>query len=269
MTINEYRKELKRMTDEELQEFNRTFGGGERSREERVAEFAHDPKHERRICQLLCLVTQEERMTQGSLWATRAAAVSAISAVTAIVLTLVNLSITSRANERQLALSATPEILVQPSEIVRGKIGEFDLRITNQSLADLQDIRIYEDYFVSQTLKGGPITCHRFGAFVTIPDSTIETLTRGETKTFQINFKSIIENMKLFMSNTKGHRMRIARLTVKFRRKLDGKEFSQAKAYIITGKGGGLLDSDDRGIPAFQGQPTFSDIKRVLGIPND
>jgi hypothetical protein len=75
--------------------------------------------------------------------------------------------------------------------------------------------------------------------------------------------------MEQFYSNReiKGHRMKIVRLIIKFQRKLDGKEFTQSKAYIIAGHGDALFDEDNREI-SLSGMPTFYDVKKVLGVGN-
>ncbi len=170
---------------------------------------------------------------------------------------------------RQLSLAQDPVIRILPEDDVAAEVGSFELSISNQGLSDLSKIRIYEDYFVSLTPKGGPITLHRFGMFSVKPNTVIPTLHRGSTKRFTISFKSILENMKNFdNSDEKGHRMRIARLLVKFRRNIDGKEFSYSKAYVIAGHGDYLLDHDERGI-TFPGGPSFADIKNVLGVSPD
>ena len=166
----------------------------------------------------------------------------------------------------QLILSESPKILIEPSNEVKGSIGEFELFLKNLSFADLYDIRIYEDYFVSLTPKDGPTKLIRFGIFTTKPNSSIQQLKSNKKENFTISFKSINDDMnQLYSSEVKGHRMKIARLTIKFRRKIDGKEFIQSKAYIIAGHGDYLLDYDERGIQ-MPGQPTFEDIKKILGV---
>lgn len=173
--------------------------------------------------------------------------------------------------KKQITLSETPIISIEPPENVKGKIGEFKLFLKNISLADLYDIRIYEDYFVSLTPKDGPTKLVRFGIFTTKPNSSIQQLKLNEKQSFTISFRSMHEDMNQFYnSEIKGHRMKIARLIIKFRRKLDGKEFIQSKAYIIAGHGDYLLDYDERDIRlSVSGEPTFGDIKKILGIVNN
>ncbi|MBL7131433.1 MAG: hypothetical protein ISS45_08555 [Candidatus Omnitrophica bacterium] len=173
----------------------------------------------------------------------------------------------SKIARHQLILSENPRILIEPSETVKGSIGEFELSIRNPSLAELYDIRIYEDYFVTMTLEDGSIKLARIGIFITKPNTTIQQLKPNKKESFMINFKSIIEDMEDFYRERKGLHMRIARLKIKYRRKLDGKEFIQTKAYIIGGHGDYLFDYDERGIRT----PitlSFEDIKNILGAEN-
>ena len=171
-----------------------------------------------------------------------------------------------RIAETQLILAATPIISIEPSENVKGEVGVFGLSIKNLSLVELQGIGIYEDYFVSLTPESGTVKLFRFGSFSTNPNSSIPQLKPNEEKGFEINFKSIYGKMSQFYrSEIKGHRMKIARLRIRFQRKIDGKEFIQSKAYIITGHGDSLLDYDERGLQ-MPGQPTFEDIKKLLGV---
>jgi len=85
MTINEYRKKLNKLSDEKFKSFNEDFGGGQKTREERVREYVDNPKYERRICQLLGLKTQEEKTTKAIQRTVLAASISAAAAVLAII----------------------------------------------------------------------------------------------------------------------------------------------------------------------------------------
>jgi len=269
MTIDEYKRALDKLSDEKLRKFNTDFGGGDLSREQRVTEFVQNPKHERRICQLLGLITQEERLAQASLKSAKASIISSLAAVLAIGLTIVNIFISNAAIKKQVALSVTPQIRILPSDDVKGKIGEFELTLSNPSPANFTNVRVYEDYFVSLTPKGGRITCHRFGSFSIKPDSFIGALNAGEAKPFGISFQSIHDDMKkLYISDAKGHRMMLVRLTIKFSREVDGMEFTRSKAYIICGHGDFLVDHDERGMDS-PGGPTYSEIKKALGVSSD
>ena len=80
MTLEEYDKRLRELTIEQFQKFNSDFGGGEKNIEQRVREFVDDPKHERRICHLLRLKTEAEKLTAAALKSANAADQSAASA---------------------------------------------------------------------------------------------------------------------------------------------------------------------------------------------
>jgi len=80
MTLEEYDTRLRELTDEEFQKFNNDFGGGQITVEQRVREFVDDPKHERRICHLLGLKTEAEKLTAAALKSANAAHQSAASA---------------------------------------------------------------------------------------------------------------------------------------------------------------------------------------------
>jgi hypothetical protein len=80
MTLEEYNERLRELTDEEFQKFNNDFGGGQKTIEQRVREFVDYPEHERRICHLLRLKTEAEKLTSAALKSADAAAQSASSA---------------------------------------------------------------------------------------------------------------------------------------------------------------------------------------------
>jgi hypothetical protein len=80
MTLVEYDKKLRELTDEEFQRFNNDFGGGQNTIEQRVQEFVYEPKHERIICYLLGLMTEDEKLTAAALKSANAADQSATSA---------------------------------------------------------------------------------------------------------------------------------------------------------------------------------------------
>ena len=64
MTKDELKEKLESLDDAEFAAFRRDFGGEEnRSRDDIVRVYVDFPKHERRMCQLLGLVTEEEKMT--------------------------------------------------------------------------------------------------------------------------------------------------------------------------------------------------------------
>jgi hypothetical protein len=80
MTFEEYDKRLRELTDESFQKFNNDFGGGQKTIEQRVRELVSHPEHERRICHLLGLNTESEKLTAAALKSANAADLSAASA---------------------------------------------------------------------------------------------------------------------------------------------------------------------------------------------
>jgi len=88
MTIDEYREKLKKLNDDKFNKFKEDFGGDLKTREEYVRNFVDNPKHERRICQLLKLKTEEEKITRATTRATIAAIISAVAIAASVVLSL-------------------------------------------------------------------------------------------------------------------------------------------------------------------------------------
>jgi hypothetical protein len=80
MTLEEYEKRLRALTNEQFQKFNSDLGGGQKTVEHRVREFVDYPEHERRICHLLGLKTEAEKLTAATLKSANAADQSAASA---------------------------------------------------------------------------------------------------------------------------------------------------------------------------------------------
>jgi hypothetical protein len=93
MTLQELDEKLRSLSNEELQKFNDDLGGGQKTIEDRVREFVDDPQHERRICQLLELKTEEEKLTEASIISSRAAFESARSARWSFIITIVTVLI--------------------------------------------------------------------------------------------------------------------------------------------------------------------------------
>ena len=67
MTIDEFRKKLDERSEQEVSRFRADFGGGEQTCEQLVRSYVDHPEYERRICHLLHLQTQEERMTEAAI----------------------------------------------------------------------------------------------------------------------------------------------------------------------------------------------------------
>ena len=86
MTVGEYQEKLNSLSDAEVEKFCKDFGGGRQTREQLVRSFVDHPEYERRICQLLRLKSENEKVTYASVESAKAAASSASSARISIVL---------------------------------------------------------------------------------------------------------------------------------------------------------------------------------------
>ncbi len=80
MTVADYKSALDALDDEGFAEFRTAFGGSFTTRQQYADDFVHHPEHERRICQLLGLRTEEEKLNTAALVSAQAAADSAKSA---------------------------------------------------------------------------------------------------------------------------------------------------------------------------------------------
>lgn len=85
MTLEEYSRRLRELSTEELQKFNSDFGGGEKTIEQRVRDFVDHPEHEARICYLLGLKTEAEKLNAAVLNSADAADRSAASAKLSVI----------------------------------------------------------------------------------------------------------------------------------------------------------------------------------------
>ena len=169
--------------------------------------------------------------------------------------------------EKQIELSHNPVVKIFPEEgIETNQSAEFTLKIINTGQANVSNIEIFEDYFVCLTPPNEKPRLYSFGIFTTKSENTIPSLSKGDTSSFNIEFRKTYERMKEFyLSDIKGQRMNILRLTIKYNRKVDGKNYELKKAYIIGGGAELLLDYDDRGIK-FRDLTTISDVKKILEI---
>lgn len=80
MTIDEYKKRLEELTENDFKHFNDDFGGGQQTIQQRIRGYVDHPEHERRICQLLELKTEDEKLNEAALRSANAAQQSAASA---------------------------------------------------------------------------------------------------------------------------------------------------------------------------------------------
>ncbi len=80
MTLSEYQCALDALDDPGFAEYRSRFGGDFATRQQYVDDFVHHPEHERRICQLLGLTTEAQKLTDAALVSARAAESSAQAA---------------------------------------------------------------------------------------------------------------------------------------------------------------------------------------------
>jgi hypothetical protein len=169
----------------------------------------------------------------------------------------------------QLSLSVDPVIEISPSNIVKGEDGNFVLSIRNRGIADLYNISIYEDYFVTETLGNNEIVLVSIGPRLTFPNVTIKDLTKAVEKKITLISKPALEQMaEFYKDKPKSLQMKFLRLTIKFNRKVDGKGFTKTKAYIIDYSGSVFMDYQERGIRSPY-TVNFDDVKRILGVGLD
>ena len=178
----------------------------------------------------------------------------------AIALTVVQVGI----SRNQLILSVDPVLWVEPSRTVSGAVGDIKIEISNLGIAELYEIEVYESYFVTQSLENKTVQLAPIGKRNIYPNTKIKALLPDETKDFNVDFKYIVARMEDFYRNRKGLHMKVCRLILKYRRRLDGKRFSQSKFYIIAGHGDSLVDFDEMDLSL----PGMANLKDVLGGPN-
>ena len=94
MNLTELRAGLKQLNDADFKKFVSEFGGDFQEPEGVVRAFVDDPKLERRLCQLLGLATEEEKMVQATMSAAYSAKLSVIAATIATVIALIALGVT-------------------------------------------------------------------------------------------------------------------------------------------------------------------------------
>ena len=80
MTVVEYKAALAALSEEAFAAFRRDFGGDFPSRQRYVDDFVHHPEHERRLCQLLGLLTEADKLTTAAISSATSAKASARSA---------------------------------------------------------------------------------------------------------------------------------------------------------------------------------------------
>jgi len=88
MNLKEYKEKLQGLSPDELTKFNDDYGGCQLSVEERVRSFVDEPQHEARICQLLKVKTESQKITDATVNSAKAAEKSASSAKISMIFTI-------------------------------------------------------------------------------------------------------------------------------------------------------------------------------------
>jgi len=109
----------------------------------------------------------------------------------------------------------------------------FDLLLVNSGLADVENIRIYEDWYVA--VKTDTVILVRFGVFLILPNTTLDNLPSKTETPFTITLPAAVyDRMSKFYRAQKGPRMEAVNLVIKYRRTVDGKEFMKHKLFLVT-----------------------------------
>lgn len=77
MTPHELHQRLNDMSEPEYEELLARFGGEKRTREQFVREYARDSRHERLLCHLVGLKSEQQKLTEAAQRSAEAAATSA------------------------------------------------------------------------------------------------------------------------------------------------------------------------------------------------
>ncbi len=136
-----------------------------------------------------------------------------------------------------LALTREPVIQILPRQVVNGDADAFTFRVLNAGVVTVVDVEIFEEYFVATDTRE---LIQPVGRANVNSNSTISTLRAGKEETFEINFSYFYEKI----ADVNKAPMRILRLSFKYRRKIDGTEFSTSKLYWITENDDSLTDFD-------------------------
>ena len=94
MNLVELKNELLKLSDPDFKNFVRDFGGNFQDREKVVRHYVDHPEHERRLCQLLGIFTEDEKLVQATMASASSARWSAIAAGIAAMIAFIALLVT-------------------------------------------------------------------------------------------------------------------------------------------------------------------------------
>lgn len=223
MTLREYDDKLRSLSPEEFKKFNTDFGGGQKSVDERVRDFVDYPQHESRICQLLGLETEAEKISGATIKSSNAAVESAKSAKLSMLFTalagfaaiftvFLNIYFTYYRYDdlKATILNASPsrlETLCQ-ADIIFTNNGNRQCSIAalylEQAVVDTKDPLLkglLTTPFVNQpsfTIKSNDVISKQFiiSGKGKIEDSGFQNLKKGERKEWRLVFNIIDSNGK-------------------------------------------------------------------------
>ena len=189
--------------------------------------------------------------------------VTAIATIILVIVTALYVHLLYSQNK----LQQDPILKINPNKwSIKGKdIGIFDLSIQNTGISDVTNVRIFEDYFI--VVKNEYLTLYRIGPYAVTSDQKIDSIDRGEEKTFQINFSNLMSQIdNIYTSNDmNGTKYRIVKIKTKFEREIDKKEFSFDTFYVIAGHGDMLLSKDQRNTSPQEFAAPWVQIEEILG----
>lgn len=128
----------------------------------------------------------------------------------------------------------------------KGTNGIFTLTLNNTGYEDISDVGVYVDYFVAKKYPDIRIT--RIGGNSINADTQFSLVKKHTKVHFKLDFTNKIDDMWTFASLGNHANCLGARVKVAYRRKSDGKDFSEAAIYGVVYKAFGIYTIDRRGI---------------------
>lgn len=168
--------------------------------------------------------------------------------------------------QKQLELLNEPVVRIISDGHINGEKGIFIIKMKNFGISDIQNIEIFDDYYVAHKPKNGQTSLYRFGALFTIAQINIPLIKSGKDEEFTINFSELNKKMTDFYLSQKGYVMKVVRLSVSYERKVDGRKYEFKKIFIIGGHGDILIDYNIRDVPVLPEMISFEEVKNILGV---
>jgi hypothetical protein len=158
--------------------------------------------------------------------------------------------------DRQFRSSVVPDIRIlpkskdSPRELNQTtRPGIFDCVIKNAGADDLEDIYINADFFAIVYGETNALQLIKIPPVITFPSKpTVAFLANNSTTNYTINLENIIPELKevTHSVSTKGY---AARVYIEYQRVSDGRQFSKAKTFFISGDFTMLIEMKSHGLP--------------------